>query len=132
MILVGKLLSRVFGSKNDNQDSTQDSNQGKKDSAKIKIPYTKEFPYVPSYHWVQAFEFTPATSEEPLAKAKYLIHKSKDTVVYEAYKAILVEDGWTITEETKVINFVAQKDNHIANISFSIFEENVLLTILAN
>ncbi len=127
MILLGKLLSRVFGSKNDNQDSNHD----KKDSANIKIPCTKEFPYLPSYHWVQATEFTPATTEEPLGKAKYLVHKSKDTVVYEAYKAILIEDGWTINEETKVINFVAQKDNHIANISFSIFEENVLLTVLA-
>ncbi|WP_041276179.1 hypothetical protein [Desulfosporosinus acidiphilus] len=125
---MGKLLSRVFGSKNSSQENTNLNND---DSAKLKIPCTKEFPYLPSYHWVQASEFVPATPEQPLGKAKYIVHKSKDTVVYEAYKTILTKDGWEIKEETPVINFIAHKDDHIANISVSIFEEDVLLTVLS-
>lgn len=95
----------------------------------VVTSYTKEFPYLPSYHWVQATEYTSATSNEPLAKAKYIIHNSKDTVVYDAYKVILERDGWTITEETPVVNFLAKKDLHEANISFSIFEDDVLLAV---
>ncbi|TGE31958.1 hypothetical protein [Desulfosporosinus sp. Sb-LF] len=91
--------------------------------------YTKEFTYLPSYHWVQSTEYTPSTTEETLAKAKYLIHNTKDTQVYEAYKAILIKDGWTITKETAVINFSAKKDTHIAHISFSISDKDVLLTV---
>jgi hypothetical protein len=128
VIFMGKLFSKMFGSKNPSELEPSKSNH---EASKVAVPRTKEFTYLPSYHWVQANEFTPATPEEAFAKAKYIINRSKDTVVYEAYKALLIEDGWTITEETPVINFVVSKDSHIANISFSIFEENVLMTILS-
>ena len=91
--------------------------------------YTKEFIYLPSYHWIQATEYTPATAEEPLAKAKYLVHNTTDTQVYNAYKAILIKDGWTITQEVAVISFSAEKETHLANISISISEKNVMLTV---
>jgi hypothetical protein len=118
---LSKFFSKMFGSKSSSNN----------EPSKVAIPRTKEFTYLPSYHWVQATEFTPATGEEAFAKAKYIIHRSKDTVVYEAYKALLIEDGWTVSEETPVINFIVSKDTHIANISFAIFEEDVLMTILS-
>lgn len=123
---MSKLFSKMFGGKKSSQDKDKDKD---KDSAKIIIPRTEEFPYLPSYHWVKSTEFIPETSSETLAKAKYVIRNSKDTIVYEAYKAILIEDGWTITEETQVINFSAKKDTHIANISFAIFGDDVLITV---
>ncbi|MDQ7093872.1 hypothetical protein REC12_09730 [Desulfosporosinus sp. PR] len=119
------IFSRLTGSKNNSQGQSTTNNVVSSPS------YTEEFPYLPSYHWVQANEYFPATADEPLVKAKYIIHNSKDAVVFDAYKAILEKDGWTITEETPVINFVAQKDNHIATISFSIFGDDVLMTVLS-
>ena len=95
----------------------------------IASAYTKEFTYLPSYHWVQAFEYTPATEKEPFAKAKYLIHNTTDTQVHEGYQAILINDGWTITQETKVITFSAKKDIHLANISISSSDEGIILTV---
>ncbi|HEY8911299.1 MAG TPA: hypothetical protein VIM51_13630 [Desulfosporosinus sp.] len=103
---------------------------GKKTTQTSNAPaYTKEFTYLPSYHWAQATEFTPATNGEPFAKAKYLIHNTTDSQVYEAYQAILIKDGWTITQETKVITFSATKETHSANISISASNEGIMLTV---
>lgn len=92
--------------------------------------YTKEFPYLPTYHWVQATEFTPATTEEPFGEAKYIIHNTRDVEVYKVYKNILIKDGWTITQELEVTSFSAEKGSHLANILIWIWDEgNVLLTV---
>lgn len=91
--------------------------------------YTKEFTYLPSYHWVQATEYTPATDKEPFAQAKYLIHNVSDTQVFDSYQAILINDGWTITEETRVITFSAKKDIHLANISITSTNEGIMLIV---
>lgn len=91
--------------------------------------YTKEFTYLPSYHWVQSIEYTPPTTEEPFAKAKYLIKNTMDTMVYQNYENILKKDGWIITLGQKYINISAIKDTHIANISFSMLDKDVIMTV---
>jgi len=101
---------------------------GKK-TTKVATAYTKEFTYLPSYHWIQATEYTPATLEEPFGEAKYLINNTKDTPVYVAYRDILIKDGWAITDEMAVTRFSANKDTHIANIWIIISDNDVILNV---
>ncbi|KLU64297.1 hypothetical protein DEAC_c37270 [Desulfosporosinus acididurans] len=92
--------------------------------------YTKEFSYLPAYNGIKsAVSYKPASTAQPLGKATYIIQNAKDTQVFENYEALLKKDGWTITHEEKVINFSAKKQDHIANISISIYGTGVMLTI---
>lgn len=91
--------------------------------------YTKEFTYLPSYNGAQSTEFTPATTKEPLAKARYIIKNTTDVKAYEDYEDILKKEGWTITKEERVINFSVKKDTHTANISLQISGNDVILTV---
>lgn len=99
-------------------------------SADIKITYTKELAYLPSYNGVESTEFIPATTAAPLAKATYIIKNTRDIKVYEDYESILKKDNWIITEEKKYINFSAKKDSHVANISIAVSsKEDVILIV---
>lgn len=116
---MAKLFS-IFGDKKTSQinDNTK------------KINYTKEIPYLPSYHWAQATNYTPSTPEEPFAKVEYLLHNVRDVQVYEDYRATLIEAGWTISDEMPVTKFSANKDSHEAHIWIIIVSgEGVLLKI---
>lgn len=77
-----KFFSKISRSKEPNLTATSTT-----------TAYTKEIPYIPSYHWVQAAEYTPSTTEEKFAKAKYLIHNTTNFQVYEAYRAMFIKDG---------------------------------------
>lgn len=90
---------------------------------------TKEFTYLPSYNGAQLKTFTPATKEDPFAQAEYLIPNIKDVQVYDDYKALLIKDGWTITDEMAVAKFSANKDSHVANIAIMISNNDVSLNV---
>lgn len=106
------------------------SNNNTNSPTENAIAYTKEFSYLPSYNGIKsATTYTPTNAKEPLATAKYLIQNTTDTKVFEDYETILKEDGWTITQEEKVISFSAKKDTHLANISIQISGKDVMLTV---
>ncbi|MGC7869947.1 hypothetical protein ACPUYX_00295 [Desulfosporosinus sp. SYSU MS00001] len=94
------------------------------------ITYTEEFSYLPAYNGVKsAVSYKPASTTQPLGEATYLIQNTKDTKVFEDYEALLKKNGWTITQEKQVISFSAKKQDHVANISVSIFGTGVILTV---
>lgn len=123
LILLVPLVS--CGTKN----PSQTNNDGTSISADNKITYTKEFTYLPSYNGVQSTKYTPANTKQPLAKAQYTIKNTQDAKVFEDYETILKKDGWTITQEVKVISFSAKKENHLVNVSIQIFGNDVILTV---
>ncbi|WP_088188342.1 hypothetical protein [Desulfosporosinus sp. FKA] len=92
--------------------------------------YTEEFSYLPAYNSVKsAVSYKPASTAQPLGEATYIIQNTKDTQVFENYEALLKKDGWTISQEKKVVSFTAKKQDHVANISISIFGTGVILTV---
>jgi ABC-type oligopeptide transport system substrate-binding subunit len=97
----------------------------------IKITYTKEFTYLPSYNGVKATSFTPATKKAPLGIAKYTIKNTTDTKLYEDYESILKNDGWTITKDQKYYSIVAKKDKHIADILIQKTGKDIILMVIS-
>jgi predicted small lipoprotein YifL len=93
------------------------------------ITYSKELTYLPTYHDVKSTAFTPASAAQPLSKATYIIPNTTDTKVFNDYEAIFKKDGWTITQEEKVVSFSAKKQDHVANISIAIIENNVRVIV---
>lgn len=96
----------------------------------IKITYTKELSYLPSYNGMQSAQYTPA-SKKALATEKYTIKNTTDTKVYEDYESILKNDGWTITKDQKYFAISAKKDTHMANIIIQKNGKDVILMIIS-
>ena len=121
LILIGSLVG--CGAKSSNPTN------GTNTPAADKITHTTELTYLPSYNGIKSTAYSPATTTAPLAKTKFTIKNTTDVKVYEDYKNILKNDGWTITQEQKVISFSAKKDAHSANISIQISGNDVILTV---
>lgn len=98
--------------------------------ADIKITYTKELSYLPSYNGIQSAEYTKA-SKKALAAVKYTIKNTTDTKVYEDYESILKKDGWTITKDQKYFGISAEKDSHMANVIIQKAGKDVILMIIS-
>jgi uncharacterized lipoprotein YehR (DUF1307 family) len=97
----------------------------------IKISYTKEFTYLPSYNGVKATSFTAATKKNQLGIAKYTVKNVTDTKVYEDYEGILKNDGWTITKDKKYFSIVAKKNKHIADIIIQKAGKDIILMVIS-
>lgn len=100
-------------------------------AAKIKVTYTKELKYLPSYNGVQAGEYTAKSKKSPLATSKYTLKNTADTKVFQDYQAILKKDGWTITQAKKSYNILAKKGTHTVDVIVQKSNKDVILMIIS-
>ncbi|WP_088228948.1 hypothetical protein [Desulfosporosinus sp. FKB] len=129
-LMVLLILTTVVSCGTKNPTTTTNNAANTSSNSSSAITYTEDFSYLPAYNGVKSsVSHKPASTAQPLGEATYVIQNVKDTQVFNDYEALLKKDGWTITQEKKVISFSAKKQDHVANISLSIFGSGVILTV---
>ncbi|MBU3173249.1 hypothetical protein [Clostridium estertheticum] len=96
----------------------------------VKITYTKELAYLPTYNGVKTATYT-AKTKKALANSKYTLKSTTDVKVFNDYQAILKQDGWTITEAKKSYSLIAKKGTHMAIILIQKTNKDVILSIMS-
>lgn len=115
--------------KSNNSNNTAKSNI----TSNVKITYTKEFSYLPTYDNMEFQSITTPTDKNKMLTAKYIIKSTTTDKVLNDYAGILKKDGWTVNmslyKDGKPFSAAAQKDKHIATLIPQQSGNDVILTV---
>jgi hypothetical protein len=135
--------SGTSGTSNSSGTSNDSSNSSTNSSISLKAA-SKLISYLPTYSKAKLENYNSQTTANAnntssdtssstkitrYGDAKYVIENATADDVYDSYKELYRNSGWTITQENKKYNFNCKKGSHSAYIIIQQVNKNVVVNI---